>query len=345
VWQGRTPHLPPAPSTQPTARRAGTPTNGARVTTDEGPPHPRVVVAGEALVDLVPEGELLRPVPAGSPVNVAVGLGRLGVPTAYAGTLSTDGFGEALATRLAEAAVDLTLVTAVEVPTTLAVVHLDADRRASYGFYLAATSATVFDRDALPVLPDGAALHVSFGAVGPTQHPAGDTLVALLRAEAGHRLLSLDPNVRPSAIGDLAATVARYEDAVAVCDVVKVSDEDLGLLHPDEDPLAVASRWADAGPALVVVTRGPDGAVAFAGEHHLEVPGLDVEVVDTVGAGDAFTSGLLARLDADGLLRRPALRSAPPSALQPALEHAVRVAAATCTRAGADPPSAADLPA
>jgi fructokinase len=315
------------------------------VTTPATPPRPRVVVAGEALVDLVPDGALLRPSPAGSPVNVAVGLGRLSVPTAYAGTLSVDGFGEALAARLTEATVDLSLVAPVAVPTTLAVVHLDAEGRASYGFYLEATSAAALDRGSLPTLPDGAALHVSFGAIGPTHDPAGVSLVELLRAEAGRRVLSLDPNVRPSAIGDHAATVARYEDAVTVCDVVKVSDEDLVLLYPEEEPLAVGRRWAAGGPALVVVTRGPDGAVAFAGEHHLEVPGLDVEVVDTVGAGDAFTSGLLARLDADGLLRRPALRSAPPSALQPALEHAVRVAAATCTRAGADPPSAADLPA
>jgi fructokinase len=319
----------------------GTPEDRA-VPVGEGP---TVVVAGEALVDLVPQpGGVLRPAPAGSPVNVAVGLGRLGVATSYLGTLSEDGFGRALAERLRGAGVDLSLVRRVTAPTTLAVVHLDAERRATYGFYLDGTSATVRDDDA-PALPEGAALHVSFGAIGPTHQPAGAALVDLVRATAGQRVVSLDPNVRPSAIDDLDRTVAAYQAAVAASDVVKVSDEDLGLLHPGEDPLAVAARWAATGPAVVVVTRGPDGAVAVVDGTHLEVPGARVEVVDTVGAGDAFTSGMLASLAGAGLLTRAALRSATPTAIRAALEHAVRVAALTCTREGADPPTADEVPA
>jgi fructokinase len=306
---------------------------------------PAVVVAGEALVDLVPQpGGVLRPSPAGSPVNVAVGLGRLGVATAYRGTLSEDGFGRALAERLRGAGVDLSLVRTVAAPTTLAVVHLDADRRASYGFYLDGTSATARDDDGAPAIPDGAALHVSFGAIGPTHQPAGVALVDLVRTTAGQRVVSLDPNVRPSAIDDLDRTVAAYEDAVRSSDVVKVSDEDLALLYPGEDPIVVAARWAGTGPAVVVVTRGPDGAVAVVDGDHVEVPGTRVEVVDTVGAGDAFTSGMLASLAGSGLLTRAALRSAAPAAIHAALEHAVRVAALTCTREGADPPTADEVP-
>lgn len=304
---------------------------------------PTVVVAGEALVDLVPRGDGLWPSAAGSPVNVAVGLGRLGVATAFCGTVSTDGFGDLLATRLNDADVGLELLRPVDAPTTLAVVHLDAEGRASYGFYLDGTSATAPTAATLPVLPDGAALHVSFGAVGPTQEPAGGALVHLLEREAGRRVVSLDPNVRPSAIGELAATVARLDAAIAASDVLKVSDEDVGLLHPGEDVESVAARWAEAGPALVVVTRGPDGAVAFGPFGRLEVPGQRVEVVDTVGAGDAFTSGLLAWLATSGLLDRGALRGAGQAELTAALEHAVQIAAITCTRPGADPPTAAEL--
>lgn len=304
---------------------------------------PAVVVAGEALVDLVPRGDALGPSAAGSPVNVAVGLGRLDVATAFAGTVSTDGFGDLIATRLNDAGVALDLLNPVEAPTTLAVVHLDAEGRATYGFYLDGTSAAALRTDMLPSLPDGAALHVSFGAIGPSHEPVGGALCRLLRREAGQRVVSLDPNVRTSAIGDVATTLARLEDAVDASDVVKVSDEDLTLLHPGTDPEAVAARWADGGPALVVVTRGPDGAVAFTGSERLQVAGQRVSVVDTVGAGDAFTSGLLARLAATGLLDRDRLRDADPAALADALEHAVRVAAITCTRAGADPPTAAQV--
>lgn len=304
---------------------------------------PTVVVAGEALVDLIPSGDsLLRPTAAGSPLNVAVGLGRLGVAAAFVGTVSTDRFGDVLATRLDDAGVALDLVTPVDAPTTLAVVHLDDEGRASYGFYLTGTSAAALRTEVLPTLPDGAALHVSFGAIGPTHRPAGEALLDLLHREAGRRLVSLDPNVRPAALD--APTVDRLERAVAVCDVVKASEEDLALLHPDTAPEAVAARWADSGPALVVVTRGPDGAVAFGPSGRLEVPGRQVDVVDTVGAGDAFTSGLLAGAARLGLLDGAALRTAETDALQEVLEHAVRVSALTCTRPGADPPTAAELP-
>jgi fructokinase len=305
---------------------------------------PAVVVAGEALIDLAPHGDGLVPYPGGSPFNVAVGLGRLGVTTAYLGALSTDGFGALLTQRLTAAGVDLALAPRVEAPTTLAVVHLDDHRRASYGFYLDATSAAVPLDAAAATLPPGAALHVSFGAVGPAQRPAGHALVELLRHASGHRLTSLDPNVRPSTLADLPAARSAVEESVAVADVVKASDEDLALLYPDEDTAAAASRWATRGPAFVVVTRGPDGAQVFgAGIDTLDVPGRSVTVADTVGAGDAFTSGLLGHLAVDGLLDRAALEAAGPDRIRSAVEHAVTVAAVTCTRPGADPPTADDL--
>ena len=301
---------------------------------------PSVVVAGEALVDLAPRDGALWPSAAGSPVNVAVGLGRLGVPTAFCGPVSTDALGDLIATRLDRAGVTLDLLTPVDLPTTLAVVHLDAEGRANYGFYLGGTSASA---PSTATLPDGVALHVSFGAVGPTQTPAGRAAVSMLQREAGRRVVSLDPNVRPTAIGELAATAAAVEDLVAVCDVVKVSDEDLLLLHPDRDPLHVAERWAGTGPALVVVTRGPDGAVAFGAAGRTEVPGHRVTIVDTVGAGDAFTAGLLAHLASTDHLDRQRLRAVTPSTISDAMRYATRVAALTCARAGADPPTAAEV--
>jgi fructokinase len=311
----------------------------------------RIVVAGESLVDLVPEPDgRLRPLPGGSPFNVAVGLGRLGVPTALLGPLSDDAFGALLTRRLADADVRPLPEARVARPTTLAMLHLDDAGHASYAFYLDGTSATGLSGEDVAAAetsaPDlaRAALHVSRGAVTLTAAGTGRTLSALL-ADAAHRpLVSLDPNVRPAVMGDLAAERAALARAVAAVDLVKVSDDDLSALHPDRDPLAVAGEWARSGPALVVVTRGGDGATVVRDEGGMmTVASMPVDVVDTVGAGDAFTSGLLAALDDHGLLDRAALRAADAATLRAVLEFASRVAAVTCTRHGADPPRRSEL--
>jgi fructokinase len=304
-----------------------------------------IVVAGEALVDLTPRGELLLPLPGGSPYNVAVGLGRLGTDTRYLGPLSRDPFGTLMARRLSEAGVALDLAPVVDLPTTLAVVHLDEDGRASYGFYLEATAAATFDDALVPELPDAAAVHVSFGAIGLGHVPTGATLAKMLRREAGRRVRSLDPNVRTSALAAAGDYAAELDALVAELDLVKVSDEDLLLLHPDAgDPLDVARTWAASGPALVVVTRGPDGAVAVrADQPDVTIAGRSVSVVDTVGAGDAFTSGLLGWLDRHARLTPKALATLEEDELRAALAQAVEVAAITCTRAGSDPPRADEL--
>ncbi|MCA1784309.1 MAG: carbohydrate kinase [Intrasporangiaceae bacterium] len=306
-----------------------------------------IVVAGEALIDLAPRGELLLPLPGGSPYNVAIGLARLGRAGEYLGRVSTDGFGQRLLQRLRDEGGGTRYVVATDEPTTLAVIHLDAQARASYGFYLQGTSTTGLtgdDIDRLPGLPDAAPLHVSFGAI-TLDDPAGEVLAGLIRTGAGHRVRTLDPNIRANVIADMPAYAPRMDRLVATCDLVKVSDEDLELLHPGVDPLDTAARWAGSGPAWIVVTRGPDGAVTFdasGGRRHIS--GIEVEVVDTVGAGDAFTSGLLAALDRAGHLSSPdTLAAISGDGLDAAVRDAIRVAAITCTRAGSDPPTAAEL--
>jgi fructokinase len=306
----------------------------------------RVVVAGEALVDLVPEPDgRLRPLPGGSPFNVAVGLGRLGVTTGLLGALSRDAFGDLLAERLDASGVRVLPSRRTALPTTLALVHLDAEGHAAYSFYLDGTSATSLEADDIavaareePVVRD-AALHVSLGAVTLASPGTGQLLAGLLADGSERPLVSLDPNVRPARLDDLDAERKALDAAVAAVDLVKVSDTDLLTLAPDRDPLAVAGEWARSGPALVVVTRGADGATVVRAEGGtLTVASLPVDVVDTVGAGDAFTSGLLAALDEHGLLERSALRAADASTLRTVLAFAARVAALTCTRRGADPP-------
>jgi fructokinase len=311
----------------------------------------RIVVAGEALVDLVPDADgRLRPLAGGSPFNVAIGLGRLGVPTALLGALSEDSFGELLARGLADAGVRPLPEARVARPTTLAMVHIDDAGHASYAFYLDGTSATGSSADdvasACASVPEvaRAALHISLGAVTLTAPGTGAVLADLISDGAARPLVSLDPNVRPAVMGDLDAERTAITRAVAQVDLVKVSDEDLAALHPGRDPLAVAGVWARSGPALVVVTRGSEGATLVRDEGGMmTVASLPVDVIDTVGAGDAFTSGLLAALADHGLLDRTALRTADASALREVLEFASRVAALTCTRRGADPPRRNEL--
>jgi fructokinase len=158
--------------------------------------------------------------------------------------------------------------------------------------------------------------------------------------------VSFDPNARPALMGDPAAARERVEQFVRAADVVKVSDEDLRWLAPDEDPAAVAAGWLALGPSVVVVTRGGEGATGVAAAGRVDVEAPPVEVVDTVGAGDAFTAGLLdalATADLLGVERSEQLRAIGTGALAAALRHATRVAAVTCSRPGADPPTRAEL--
>ena len=303
-----------------------------------------IVVAGEALVDLVPRGPHLEPLPGGSPYNVAIALGRLHQPVGYLGRCSTDGFGRTLRERLDAEGVDLTLTELTDDPTTLALVHLDDRGQASYGFYLEGTSSAGMTE--LPPLADADTLHVSLGAVTLETTPGGETLRRLIERETRLRVVCLDPNVRPRVIADLPGYAELLEQVVASCALVKVSDEDLGHLYPDHDVEEVARRWARSGPQLVVVTRGGDGVVALdraGGEHHVETP--EVTVVDTVGAGDAFTAGLLAGLQARGRLAdRETLGATEADQLVEVLGFAARVAAVTCTRSGAEPPHLDEVP-
>ena len=164
-----------------------------------------------------------------------------------------------------------------------------------------------------------------------------------MRREHGHRVLTLDPNVRPSLVGERSAYVARLEGWVSLADVVKVSQADLAWLYPETGPDAVAAAWLARGPCLVVVTKGHDGSFGLTARDRVNVAGTPVIVSDTVGAGDAFTSGLLAWLHEAGWLERARIQEIPGDALHACLTFANRAAAITCTRAGAQPPTRAEM--
>lgn len=306
---------------------------------------PAFVVVGEALIDLSPPAEdgscIARP--GGSPMNVAIGLARLEQRTAFAGRLSADPFGTVLRRHLERSAVSLQHVVSAADPSTIALVEL-AGGQARYQFSLGADFQ--WQAAELAFLP-GAAQAVHFGSLA-SWLPPGDAAVAVavdrLR-RAGLVLISYDPNVRPALQPDTAAARRQVEQSVSLAHVVKASSDDLAWLYGPDEVDAVARRWLDLGAGLVVITKGADGATGWTSNRPpVSRPAFPVEVVDTVGAGDAFTSGLL-----DALARRDLLAPASLAALGDAatlagvLDDASRVAGITCNRAGADPPGRTEL--
>ena len=284
-----------------------------------------IAVAGEALVDLVPAGDgSLRAHAGGGPFNVARTIGRLEQPVAYVGRLSRDRFGEQHAQMLAEDGVALDCVVRTDDPTTLALAELDASGAASYRFYTAGTAAPGLTQAALPPRLD--ALHV--GTLGLALEPVGATVEGLVaRTDA---LVMVDPNCRPGVAPDEAAYRERLRRVMARADVVKVSDDDLRWLGADAHGLA----------PVVLLTRGGEGAIALTAQGEVEVPAPPVDVVDTIGAGDAFGGAFLAWWLGNGL-GRDALRDR--ASVWAATEFACLVAARTCERPGASPPRLPEL--
>jgi fructokinase len=216
------------------------------------------------------------------------------------------------------------------------VVTLDGHGDAQYSFYVDGCADGGWSVDELPaVLPVGPVLHVS-GALALARTDMADAVEALLRR--ADRVVTLDPNPRPVLAHDPGALRARLQRWLPLAQLVKVSDDDLAWLSPGHSIADIAERWRALGPAVVVVTRGRDGVYAQSAGGEVALPAPPVDLVDTVGAGDAFMGGLLAALLRAGLLSPDALSTMDISALQPALGYAQRVAAVTCSRVGADPP-------
>lgn len=303
-------------------------------------------VLGEALLDMVqPEpGTTYVARPGGGPFNIAVGLRRLGHPTALLARMSRSGLGGIVREHAERNQLDLTGCVETDDQTTLAFASLDEGGRASYDFYVQGTADWGWTPAELAMMPAGMQVFHT-GSLSTAVPPGAD--VVLDRVERlygeGHTLLSFDPNVRPALAGPHRDAVRRVERYVAAAHVVKASDEDLAWLYPDTAATDVARQWAAHGPAVIVVTRGPDGCLAVRRSGSIiERASRPVEVVDTIGAGDAFESGLLSGLaDAGGTSARQ-VEALSDDAMGAVLDRAVLVSAMTCQRAGADPPTRAE---
>jgi fructokinase len=298
-----------------------------------------IVVTGEALIDLVlaHDGSLGAHT-GGGPYNVARTVSRLGQPVAYLGRISTDGFGGRLRGELSDDGVLMDCVVATDAPTTLALAEIAADGSARYRFYEAGTSAPGLTPEAARAALPGEVETFYAGTLGLVFEPMASTVEGLV-AEMGERtLVAIDPNCRPSVIDDPASYRARLTRVLARADVVKVSAEDLEWLDPDAQPVDAARGLVGDGIALV--TLGGDGALVVTEGELREVSAPRVEVVDTIGAGDAFMGAFLARWTGPGRGRGDLSRL---DEVAEAAEFACRVAAITCSRAGADPPRLEEL--
>jgi fructokinase len=305
-----------------------------------------LTVIGEGLVDVVQRNSGIEAHVGGSPLNVAVGLARLGHPVQFVGRYGRDAYGESVAAHLRASSVMLPLAPDA-LPTSVATALVDADGAATYTFDLAWELPGLGDR--LPFMLQGTTL-LHTGSIATMLAPGAAEVLAAVEHAHPASTISFDPNCRPSIITDADYARRQAEKFVTLSDIVKASDEDLAWLYPGVDPLESARRWLKLGgaegPAVVVVTRGATGpwGVTAAGEAEFAAPRVDV--ADTVGAGDSFMAALLSGVvdrGLDGAQNRADLRALPAEGLTALLAHASRAAAVTVSRAGANPPTRAEL--
>jgi len=305
-----------------------------------------LTVIGEGLVDVVQRSSGIEAHVGGSPLNVAVGLARLGHPVQFVGRYGRDAYGESVAAHLRASSVMLPQAPD-GLPTSVATALVDDDGAATYTFDLAWELPHMADR--LGFMLQGTTL-LHTGSIATMLAPGATEVLAAVEHAHPASTISFDPNCRPSIITDADYARRQAEKFVTLSDIVKASDEDLAWLYPGVDPLESARRWLKLGgaegPAVVVVTRGADGpwGITAAGEAEFAAP--RVEVADTVGAGDSFMAALLSGVvdrGLDGAQNRADLRALPAEGLTALLAHASRAAAVTVSRAGANPPTRAEL--
>jgi fructokinase len=290
-------------------------------------------VCGEVLIDLIPGSDGVRvPHVGGGPANTAKVLARLGQDVYFIDGISTDEYGQMSRKELLDDGVKLDLALVSDKPTCLAIVSLDEKGGASYEFKIDGTATFGFSASWLPdpsrYKPN--VLHI--GTLVTVIQPGADVLYDWAMQVAEFAPIVFDPNVRSAVMGDRDVYVAAVERWVALSSVVKVSDDDMAWLYPGQRYEDVAARWIADGVTLVVVTRGADGLVGITAEGSVEVPGVEVEVVDTVGAGDTVGAIIVEAMVEKGIL---ALTG---DVLKGVLIRAAVAAGITCSRKGAQPP-------
>jgi fructokinase len=301
-----------------------------------------ILVIGEALMDCVysAPGEPAREVPGGSPLNVAIGLSRLGNPVLLATRVGSDERGLRIIDHASHSGVRLIDQVSGLLSTATASAFLSSDGSARYEFDI--------DWDlTASMVPEGDYLHGHTGSISATLEPGATAVLEVLaREKMAGASVSYDPNVRPQIMGSPEDERPRIEEFVRLSDIVKASDEDIAWLYPNLTPAQVVALWKSWGVALVVITRGAQGALACGGGDIIDRPSAAIAVVDTIGAGDTVMAGLLHALASTSLLGAPArgrLAALSQQELADVVDYALRAAAITVSRPGADPPYLAEM--
>ncbi|WP_020130865.1 carbohydrate kinase family protein [Streptomyces sp. 303MFCol5.2] len=307
----------------------------------------QITVLGECVADAFAEpanapNELaLRVLPGGGPANTAVSLARLGTPVPFLARLSGDVFGRLFRAHLEASGVDLSYAVAASEPSTLAVAELDASGQAAFSFHAQDTADWQWTTGELARVDLSETACVHTGSLALVREPGGAVVEEFLAAAAPRATISIDPNVRPLLVHPDAYR-ARLAHWCALADILRLSEDDLELLLPGTPPEQACDIWHAAGVRLVVITLGADGVLASLDGARLRVPAVATRVVDTVGAGDSFTAGLLHDLGRRGLLGGR-LTDLGLDDVAEACRFATRVAALTCSVAGPNPPWQSEL--
>ncbi len=305
-----------------------------------------ILCCGEALIDCLPRKladgtDVFQPVNGGSVYNTAIALGRLGVEVGLFAGMSTDFFGDSLREGLKASQVSPDYLRFKDLHTTLALVKL-SDGHARYSFIDDASAGRMLTNSDLPKLPKTVtALH--FGSISLIPEPCGTTYETLLTRSAKTKVICLDPNIRPTVIKDKRRHLARLYRLMAMADIVKISDEDVTWMTGSDDLAKAAKSFLRKGAKIVAVTRGGEGCLIATKRFSFDLDAPKVKVADTVGAGDTFTAGFLTDLQRAGHLNKKALAQANEAELRSAALFAMKAAAVTVSRPGADPPWALEV--
>ena len=297
----------------------------------------QVWVAGEVLIDLIPEGADRKPVVGGGPANTAKALAKLGIDTQFIDGISSDQYGQMAKDELKTAGVKLDYVKYSDKPTCLAIVSLSESGSATYEFVIENTATFNFTHNWLPNPKTDRPSLLHIGTLATVIEPGASALFEWAQAVAKVAPVVFDPNIRPAVISDRAQYVTQVEQWVAISSAVKVSDEDIKWLYPSLETKQVVNDWLTKGPSLVVVTYGDKGLTGYRKGEKISVDALIVEVADTVGAGDIVGAILVDAIVKDGL------GSLMGSRLEMMLKRATKAAAITVSRVGANPPTSEEL--
>jgi fructokinase len=299
-----------------------------------------VWVCGEALIDLIPVepgSEQRNAIPGGGPANTAHALARLDVSTEFIGGLSDDQYGQRMRAEFIEGRVGLTFTPEHQLPTCLAIVSIDLDGGATYEFKIDGTATFAFATENLPdpklIQPEA----IYIGTLATIIEPGASILKDWVLEAKDYAPIIYDPNIRSSVISDKSRYQEVVKEWVALSNVVKASEDDLAWLYPDTNPLEIARSWVSLGIQLVVITKGENGMVGVTENQEVLIPGVKIDVIDTVGAGDTVGAVIVEALVEFGLEKLTS------ELLSHTLHRAALAASITCSRSGANPPTKAEL--